>query len=266
MPSYVPKVTYTHIITGESHTFTFDSQPEKDPFNEKTTPMVKESRSSNGTRQVQFNYILKSYKLKFLYQSKTVYDAWYAFITEHALKGGSFNYYPSNEVDEYDTWELDIAAFDTSRPLFDSTNTDFLYSFSFAIERVLDSNVDLDTGEAGVGAISETSFTIVNNQTSAADVTGLLFDGSLVEAARIEYSIYRNTTGVGAVELAETGEIRLAYSPVAETWDMQRVAIGDAGVTLTVTTLGQIQYTSSNLTGSPSASVMRFRARTLSQG
>jgi hypothetical protein len=261
--NYIPHIEYTEIGTAIEKEFTFDCQPEKDPFNEKITVVAKGVRSSNGVQQTEFNYIIKQYTMKFLFQPRAVYDSFIDFIEYHAYRGGTFKYYPSSDEEDYEIFELASNSVSIERPTFGES--DFNYSFSFSIERVVDTVLELETGESGVGAISETGFELINNQSSPADITSLYFDVLYVRAAYIDYTIYRNTTGAGATELSEVGELRLVYNSVAVNWDIDRSAVGDAGVTITVTNAGQLQYTSTNITGTPSISVIRFKARTLSQ-
>lgn len=112
--------------------------------------------------------------------------------------------------------------------------------------------------------IGETSFTVANNQVAAANVTGLSFAGASVRSFVVDYEIYRNTTGGGATELAEAGMLVGVFSTVASTWEMiQAPVVGDAGVELSITAGGQVQYTSSNITGTPASSYMKFKARTM---
>lgn len=112
--------------------------------------------------------------------------------------------------------------------------------------------------------ISETSFTIANNQSSAANVTGLSFSGASVRSFSVDYHVYRNTTGGGATELAESGVLTGVYSTVAAAWEMTPgPVVGNAGVTFSITAAGQVQYTSTNITGTSGTSVMKFKARTM---
>ena len=110
-----------------------------------------------------------------------------------------------------------------------------------------------------VGGSGENIFTIANNQSSAANVTGLLLDGTVQRSAFIFYSIYRNTTGGGATELSECGVLLATFKTVASSWEFVPLgSVGDAGVTLTITSGGQVQYTSSNITGTAATSKMSF--------
>lgn len=120
--------------------------------------------------------------------------------------------------------------------------------------------------ESYIGSfIAETGFNIANNQGSPADVTGLLFDSSIQGAAFIDYEIYRNTTGGGATKLKEAGNFMVSFTPGGSpVWDIgARQFIGDAQVDFTITALGQVQYTSSNISGTADVSRMRFKARAM---
>lgn len=119
--------------------------------------------------------------------------------------------------------------------------------------------------ESFLGTFSpETSFAIVNNQSSASNVTGLSFSGASVRSFIIDYHVYRNTTGTGATELAESGTLMGVYSTVAASWEMtQGPAAGSSGVTFTITAAGQVQYTSTNITGTAATSTMKFKYRAM---
>ena len=134
--NWQPKIEYTELETGTPKTITFDSSPEGDPFNEGFTTNKKEKRSLSGQRQTHFNYHLKKYKVEFLFQSKTVRDAVEDFYLNHAAKGGGFDYFPSSDEIDKETFELAQSGVDFSRPIPDS-GTDFEYNFTLNMERVV---------------------------------------------------------------------------------------------------------------------------------
>lgn len=101
-----------------------------------------------------------------------------------------------------------------------------------------------------------------NNQIAAANVDGLVFNKAKVGAAFVDYLIQRVTTGVDATELIEVGTFEVCYRPTSDDWVIYNDPIS-AGVTLTITATGQIQYTSSIITGTASISKLTYRARTL---
>jgi hypothetical protein len=107
----------------------------------------------------------------------------------------------------------------------------------------------------------ENSFTIANNQASAANVTGLVIDPGTYRGAFIDYSIYRQTD-TGSSALAEIGQLRLVYNTQATTWHLSDDFSGhNAGVTFSVSGSGQIQYTSTNIAGANYAGTLKYNIR-----
>lgn len=105
---------------------------------------------------------------------------------------------------------------------------------------------------------SLTSFTLVNNQASAANVTGLSFDKTKIRSFVVEYTLYRSASG--GLTRAQRGT--LVGVTDGTNWEMiERPYAGEAGVTFSITSAGQVQYVSDDNTGSYSApnSVMKFK-------
>ena len=104
------------------------------------------------------------------------------------------------------------------------------------------------------GDITLTSFSIANNQVAAADVTGLTFANASVRAAEILFSVAIDATA----DLFEAGKIILIQR--GADWQMSQSSVGDvSGVVFSVTTAGQVQYTSTNNAGFVTGTV-KFRA------
>lgn len=109
----------------------------------------------------------------------------------------------------------------------------------------------------------EKSFQLKNNLAVAEDVEGLSFTSKTVSQAVVEFYIQRVTD---TNEIITSGCFHLAYKPSANSWSL--VMIGtpgpdSSGITFSVTAGGQVQYTSSNVTGVISISKITWRARTL---
>jgi len=120
--------------------------------------------------------------------------------------------------------------------------------------------------ESFLGSVTGlTSFTVVNNQASAANVTGLLFNGTTVKMAIVDYRVRRNTTGAGATERVQGGSMVALYASTAGTWSLTPgpQAGDDAGVTFTITAGGQVQYISDSQTGTADESVLKYTVRSL---
>lgn len=95
---------------------------------------------------------------------------------------------------------------------------------------------------------TSSSVTIANNQAVAANVTDLILDGAEVRSALVEYSLYRKTD---TNEVLQSGIFRVQYKPIEMTWLLGAESyLGDnAGVTFSITSGGQVQYVSDDLTG-----------------
>ena len=112
----------------------------------------------------------------------------------------------------------------------------------------------------GENDILITSATLSNNQSTPANIPGLSFNAAAVQSVEIDYFIVR-TFDLGASTVVETGKILGSYDGS----DFFISTEGDGGVTgvdITVTSAGQFQYTSSDLTDHQSSTI-RFRARTI---
>lgn len=115
----------------------------------------------------------------------------------------------------------------------------------------------------GDGDILQTAANITNNQVSSTNINGLIFDPTIVRGAVVEYSVYRVTTGTGATEQGETGTMYLTFLSTANSWDMAVLGSDSAGIFFSITNAGQVQYTTTNFTGSAYSGVIKFRARAL---
>lgn len=107
--------------------------------------------------------------------------------------------------------------------------------------------------------VSQTSFTIVNNQSTPANITGLIFNPTLFRGVKIEYSIYRQTDTASSA-VAQMGQLRFVYNTQAGVWLTSDDYAGqDAGVTFTIdNTSGQIQYTSTDITGTNYVGTLKY--------
>jgi hypothetical protein len=134
--NFIPKIEYVDIIDGLPKEFTFDSPPEGDPFNEEVKGSVKVTKSNNGRKQTQFNYIERIYKLEFLFQSEDVKASFEDFFRRHALRGGTFKYYPSSDEVDFNEYTIATRSVAFKRPIPAAIEGTFEYDFSFSIERV----------------------------------------------------------------------------------------------------------------------------------
>lgn len=112
--------------------------------------------------------------------------------------------------------------------------------------------------------ILETSFNIANNQTTLADVTGLVFNAGTLRSADVQYSIFR-ISDVNPSGNAETGEMKVLYDNNAGFSLIIGGVLGNSGVNFSITAGGQIQYTSTDIDPLNYVGVMKFKTTSLQQ-
>jgi hypothetical protein len=125
-----------------------------------------------------------------------------------------------------------------------------------ALRSMTKANFVGDPGSSA-GDISETSFSMANNVTVAANVTSLAFANGTVRSFEALVSVQIDATA----DLFEV--FKLHGIQKGASWDMSVESTGDnSQVVFTITAAGQVQYTSGNVAGFVSGT-MKFRAITL---
>jgi len=105
-----------------------------------------------------------------------------------------------------------------------------------------------------------------NNSSNNVDVNNLNFPASEVRAATVYYSVFRKTQDSGppdGQELAEAGTLEISYNdsrPIGEKWEIVRVFQGEGNISFNITDLGQIQFSTSPLTGINHEGILSYRA------
>lgn len=105
-----------------------------------------------------------------------------------------------------------------------------------------------------------------NNSSTDVNVTNLNFPASEVRAATIYYTVYRKTEDSGppdGQEVAEGGTLEIVYNesnPTGNKWELARTVVNDALITFSITDTGQIQFTTTPLTGINHTGIISFRA------
>jgi hypothetical protein len=105
---------------------------------------------------------------------------------------------------------------------------------------------------ASTDDLKRTSFSIVDNQSSPANITGLKFNNGLTRGFNVQITIERDSTWAqyDLKGIRKNGH-----------WDMSQEYVGDStGVSFSITNSGQLQYTSTN-TGF--SGTLLFRAQTV---
>lgn len=102
-------------------------------------------------------------------------------------------------------------------------------------------------GMIGFGGGSFANFAVANNQLVAANITGLLFDKVTIKGAHVPFDLFRKTD---TSNVKESGTLFITHNPITDAWDISVDSFfQDAGVTFSITSTGQVQYVSSNITG-----------------
>lgn len=100
---------------------------------------------------------------------------------------------------------------------------------------------------AGGGLVQQTQ-TISNNVTTQS-VTALLYDSSTMRGSHVRYVVDRGSDTTSN-RVRQIGELIISYDRANTKWLISEgVMQGDAGVTFSITTGGQVQYTSTNISG-----------------
>jgi hypothetical protein len=128
-----------------------------------------------------------------------------------------------------------------------STTLSYLDATS-SIQTQLNTKVTAVTGD-----IIPTSFTAADNQSAATNVTGLAFANGTVRSFEAILSVVRGST---------YAQYKLYGLQEASNWELSQSFIGDStGLVFTITSAGQIQYTS---TSTGNTATVKFRAFTTS--
>jgi uncharacterized protein YjbI with pentapeptide repeats len=111
--------------------------------------------------------------------------------------------------------------------------------------------------------ILSTAANIANNVTTPTNIPGFSFDTAEVQSINSEFLIKR-TTDVPAQVLTESGFVEGNFD--GTNWSISiRTTGGYSGVDLSITPSGQIQYVSTDLTGSNYAGQITFRAKVFNE-
>lgn len=95
-----------------------------------------------------------------------------------------------------------------------------------------------------------------NNVTSPTNITSLAFDGSVTNRFTLDYRIFRSTS---LTSLAQAGQLRGVYNSTTTTWYLSDNFTGqNAEITFSITSAGQIQYVSSNLSGTGHSATLSY--------
>lgn len=104
------------------------------------------------------------------------------------------------------------------------------------------------------------------NSSSNIDIDNLIFPPSDVRATTIFYTVYRQTSNSGPIdaqEVSEAGTLECVYNnsrPSNQKWEIGRMGEGDAKINFNMTDLGQLQFSTTALTGINHTGIISYRA------
>lgn len=133
-------------------------------------------------------------------------------------------------------------------PDYAESLTDFFEAVGEALETVQQPN-----------DILVTSASILNNQASFVDISGFIFDSSQVISINAEAIITRTTVSP-ANNLVENIIIQGSFNGTSWSFSVESPS-GNAGVEFNITNAGQLQYKSSNITGTSYSGEITFRGK-----
>lgn len=105
-----------------------------------------------------------------------------------------------------------------------------------------------------------------NNNSNNVDINNLNFPAADVRAATIYYSVHRQTQNSGppdGQEVSESGLLEINYNAsrsIGQKWEIVRTGQSDAKISFNITDLGQIQFSTTALTGISHTGIISYRA------
>ena len=108
----------------------------------------------------------------------------------------------------------------------------------------------------------------IYNASSNISIDNLIFPPANVRAVTVFYTVFRktdeSTSGAGdGVEVSEAATLECNYNnsrPSGQKWEVTRIGEGDSFIDFNMTDLGQIQFTTTALTGINHTGLIAYRA------
>lgn len=246
MAHHIPKIVYGTLNTTIELPYPGQGFGEREQLDVSENVLV----SLSGQRQVQMNFVEATKKAKFMGLSEAKVDSLKSFFLTHACYGKTFRYYENKDGSDYTTYELAELKFLPKRTGIAGENV-FTYELPVKLRRVEDDTL-VDYIEAE----------IANNQSSAANVTGLTLDSSSYKSVKIFCELRRKTD---TTEKICNGYLTAIYSVATASWAITAEGTMDGdddGVTFSMSG-AQVQYTSDNMSGGNYTGTMRIKSLTI---
>ncbi len=236
----IPKIVYGDAATEIAFSF----PPEVDD-GESLEANERVSQSISGVRQVSVDSISVVRAMKFSFLSDALKTALETFYKTHALYGKSFKFFEDKDGAAFVYYDVLDFKFIPKRSI---GKVNYPWSIPLKFRRVL----GLVEGDNEV-------LTILNNQASAVNLTGIIFDSTEYTSAVITGELRRRTDSSEVVsQMTLTAQYR---TPTAD-WIITQgpdVSETPAGVTFSILSTGQVQYVSDNLSGTNYVGVYKVK-------
>lgn len=121
------------------------------------------------------------------------------------------------------------------------------------------------SGAVGPADISPQVMNIdAQNPTSTnVDITNLSFSTTTVRAATISIATYRTTDSTSAYEFDTIMVTYNSANSIGQKWEMIREYEGNGSITFNITDTGQVQFTTTALSGTNHAGILSYSAKAL---
>jgi hypothetical protein len=104
------------------------------------------------------------------------------------------------------------------------------------------------------------TYTMTANVNANVALPNLTFPPSQVQGAIINYSVFRSTNTVVATE---TGQIYINYNssfPTSQKWEISTSHVGISNTTFSITDVGQVQFSTTSITGTGYTGFVTYQA------
>jgi hypothetical protein len=212
-----------------------------------------ESVSLSGKRQISVDHIEATRTLEFSFLDEAKKLELENFFKTHGYLGLPFTYQDdSNDPTTAVVYEIKSLKW-KAKKIAPKGNGTYVWSVPFVFRRVVGA---AETEILGMYAL------IANNQGVAANITAMSVDKTIATSSQIWFELRRKTA---TTELIANGRLSLVYRESTALWELgpPEMEGDDVGVTFSVTSNGQIQYTSTNMTGGSYTGTITFRKDTL---
>lgn len=135
-------------------------------------------------------------------------------------------------------------------------------------EAVEDFAVAVESALSGVAGAFDVAPQVMNidayNPTSSnIDITNLSFSISTVRGAVITIATSRQTNTTKKTEISILNIVYNASNSVGQKWEITREYTGNGGISFNITDAGQIQFTTSTVSGSSHTGILSYSAKAL---